>query len=83
MKQSKTFITYLIKDKAEFTRMYQTLAWWSDSHIEDKPEGCLKRETFFKDKKLLFKTYKYARDLYIHDYRDGHEAKYHYEVRGA
>lgn len=81
MKQSKTFITYLIKDKAEFTRMYQTLADYSDSHIEDKPEWCLARQTFFKDKKLLFKTYKYVNDLYIHDYRDWHEAKYHFEVK--
>lgn len=81
MKESKKFVTYLIKDKKEFTKMYQTLADYSDSRIEDRPSWCLARQTFFKDKKLLFKTYKYANDLYLHDYRDGHEAKYHFEVK--
>ena len=37
MKESKKFVTYLIKDKKEFTKMYQTLADYSDSRIEDRP----------------------------------------------
>lgn len=83
MKQSKTFITYLIKDKAQFTDMYRTLSECCDQPLTDYPTEGVVRQTFFRDKKLVFKTYKYAHDLYIHDYRDGHEAKYHYEVRGA
>lgn len=83
MKQSKTFVSYLIKDKAQFTEMYRTLAECCDQPLTDYPTEGVVRQTFFRDRKLVFKTYKYARDLYIHDYRDGHEAKYHYEVRGA
>ena len=81
MKQSKTFVSYLIKDKAQFTDMYNTLAECCDNPLVDYPTEGVVRQTFFRDRKLVFKTYKYAHDLYIHDYRDGHEAKYHYEVK--
>lgn len=81
MKQSKTFKSFLIQDKAKFTDMYRTLAECCDNPLVDYPSEGVTRQTFFRNKQLVFKTYRYAHDLWIHDYRDGHEAKYHFEVR--
>lgn len=78
MKQSKTFKTFTV-DMATLKKAYEVICADCDRPLVEKKQGqydSYKQETYFKDRKLVAKTYHYPHTLYLHDYRDGHEAKY-------